>query len=105
LFEDFACQQEDQSALRGTPHAVCEERHNLYESIEELRHIAGTTCLPRPPELPPGIGTPGRPPISATSSITVKTFPERPVCPQNLTLEIFAIVFRAGNKTVRFQQA
>ncbi len=42
--------------------------------------------------------------ISLTGSVTVKTFPDQPVGPQDLTLARFAIVFRAGNKTVRFQQ-
>jgi hypothetical protein len=42
--------------------------------------------------------------ISFTGSVTVKTFPNRPVGPQDLTLVIFAIVFRAGDKTVQFQQ-
>jgi hypothetical protein len=42
--------------------------------------------------------------LSFTGSVTVKTFPKRPVGPQDLTLVILAIVFSAGNKTVRFQQ-
>jgi hypothetical protein len=42
--------------------------------------------------------------VSFTGSVTVKTFPNRPVGPQSLTLEILAVVFSAGNKTVRFQQ-
>jgi hypothetical protein len=42
--------------------------------------------------------------VSFTGSVTVKTFPNRPVGPENLTLEIDAIVFSTGNKTVRFRQ-
>ena len=42
--------------------------------------------------------------VSVTGSITVKTFPNRPTGVQDLTLEKFAVVFRAGDKTVRFQQ-
>ena len=42
--------------------------------------------------------------ITLTGSVTVKTFPNRPVGPQDLTLARFAIVFSAGNKTVRFHQ-
>src|SRR5918994_420341 len=42
--------------------------------------------------------------ISFTGSVTVKTFPNRPAGPQDITLVILAIDFSAGNKTVRFQQ-
>jgi hypothetical protein len=42
--------------------------------------------------------------VSFTGSLTNKSFPNRPVGPQNLQLFIAAIVFTAGNKTVRFQQ-
>jgi hypothetical protein len=42
--------------------------------------------------------------ISFDGSLTNKSFPNRPVGPQHLTLFIAAIVFTAGNKTVRFQQ-
>jgi hypothetical protein len=42
--------------------------------------------------------------ISFTGSLTIKTFPNRPVGPQDLTFLIVAIVFTAGNNKVRFEQ-
>ena len=43
--------------------------------------------------------------VSFTGSLTNKTFPNRPVGPQDLKMFIAEIAFTANNKTVRFQQA
>jgi hypothetical protein len=58
------------SALHGTAMRYAVEKRDLAESIAELREIADGrdhVLGPRPQASLPGIGTPGRPPISAMS--------------------------------------